>query len=225
MLTAPDYESALDKLQNISSTCFCFLFANPKDKIVQDTVLPYLEELHFYTGNNANVFCAGYGKYCTADYSDDTTITACTIANEDWYFSTKKLINLAKRIETRSDYQWRYSGKTELLIVPIQKTEGKYNFCFDSIVSINFEDLIERNHVKFFKTCIYDLVHFIQDTKQAEIDFNKFSTKIKGNWWSSIKSYVCKVILKLEIQSIGGAIPGFNVILKENFLSNNSNFT
>ncbi len=93
------------------------IFLTRPDLASGKSIINSLGYYHHLTSRNINFYLPGYGAYWNpVEYPDMEPVTNINGAN--WSYSNKAFVDFVNELEDAS--KWKYSGESELLIIPYQ---------------------------------------------------------------------------------------------------------
>lgn len=114
------------------------LFCNPNSELGKAEIFSDLTYCQYRSGTMCDFYLAGYGVYWPPDqYVDQKPVVS--IDGSDWLFSEVAFNNIRKDLESSSD--WIYSGKTELILLSVEKKNGEISLNFDLAITCNLEQM------------------------------------------------------------------------------------
>lgn len=119
------------------------LLCHPESPLAKSEIIGHLPFFHVRSGESIDFFCAGYGAYWPPGHHIDETPVA-RINDEDWLFSNEAYLQVIEELEQES--KWKYSGETELLLIPVTKASGdSVSFVYESAIVCNLERMAKDN--------------------------------------------------------------------------------
>ena len=113
------------------------LLCHPESPLGKTEILGHLPFFHVRSGDAIDFFCAGYGAYWPPEHHTDQKVVA-RINDEDWLFSNDAFLQVIEELERES--KWKYSGETELLLIPaIKAADDVISFRYESSLVCNLE--------------------------------------------------------------------------------------
>lgn len=96
------------------------LFAPAGSSVTKAEILPRLDDFHHRSGNNIDIFCAGYGAFWPPGWVRDEKAVATTTNHQgvetNWKYSSKYFNDLLNEVK-RQAKKWKYSGEVDLLLL------------------------------------------------------------------------------------------------------------
>lgn len=137
MYDAASLRSIEDRVtEQQNSKLIGILFCHPQSRLAKEEILGHLPFFHLRSGGAIDFFCAGYGAYWPPEHHTDQEVAA-RINAEEWLFSNNAFLQVIKELESES--QWRYSGETELLLLPTAPNSNRTPLRFESAIVCNLE--------------------------------------------------------------------------------------
>jgi hypothetical protein len=115
-----------------SSRLVGLLFGPPSQPIMKDEILPGLDDLHHCSGENVDVFHAGYYSY--GDDQDEgrkdrpvigRTTNADGVTYKKWFYDPVGFVQFVKEVQDAVKPRWRYSQEVDLLLFNVRKTAAQ----------------------------------------------------------------------------------------------------
>jgi hypothetical protein len=161
------------------------MFCHPESEIGARDVIPRLEYLHYRSGENTDLFWAGYHRYCAlSDIPIKTTVDGIL-----WGFSNAEFNSFRSDIEGRTT--WEFSGETDLLLTTARfdQTTNKPYLDFSETLVCDLDEMIRRGAITSVSRFLEDVFRFGDTNPSSEVyDFSdlKFIEKTKHtllNWF------------------------------------------
>ena len=128
------------------------LFSRPTSELAKKEILPDLDYFHYRSGDDFDIFCAGYSRY------GDASGIAVTSDDPPWMFDVRKFVDFQRDIETRSC--WKYNGETDLVLLNARYDKGRNSgeLDFSSAIVCDIESMIEHKAInnlhRFFEILV-----------------------------------------------------------------------
>jgi hypothetical protein len=121
------------------------VFTRPEEKICQEVIGPSLHYLHELTGDKVHFYFVGFftgtgfghKTFAGADFFGD---------GQEWYFSPEYFASRQDSFEHLTDGRWRYSGGTDLLVVPYRIRMGTFYVDGSAAIDLKLSRLARDQH-------------------------------------------------------------------------------
>jgi hypothetical protein len=121
------------------------VFTRPEEKICHEVIGPSLHYLHELTGEKVHFYFVGFFTgtgfghrvFAGADFFGD---------GQEWYFSPQYFASRQTRFEELTAGRWRYSGGTDLLIVPYRIRLNVFYVDASAAIDLKLSRLARENH-------------------------------------------------------------------------------
>lgn len=190
MLEALTYQEMLDDIvknserYGIEQDVIGVLITRPSLETGQN-ILKNLEYYHFRTGKTINFYLPGYGAYWYDAYPDGQVVAK--IDGAQWYFSNEMFVRFIEELERYS--KWKYSGESELLLIPYSKRRISYEevmiFHLDRMLRDNVIFSIHEFFEQLFRLCkdketMNEIQNSFRLDKARQIVSNHVFKKVSG---------------------------------------------
>lgn len=154
MINALTYDEMINKInenvrdKGIRNDYIGILLTRP-DLETGEKIIKSLNYFHHLTGHSVNFYLPGFGAYWGNDYPDKEPVAK--IGGIQWYFSDEQFVNFFYSIEKHS--KWRYSGESELLLLPLEEGILSYN----GALLFYIDQMIRENSINSIQIFFNDL--------------------------------------------------------------------
>jgi hypothetical protein len=174
----------------------------PDQKIVYvDVIGPSLHYLHELTGEKVHFYFVGF---CDKEgWGYETSVSSDFLGDgKRWYFSPKYFAEVQSRFEELTNHRWRYSGGTDLLVVPYRIR--KYVFYLDPSKALD---------IKLTKIAQQNKSYIPEEIIQLIVRQMKLGKNINGVSNSRIMDALSEGFKKSLLSLLPGGITGnFDVL-------------
>jgi len=141
------------------------LFAPPEARLARDEIVPSLDYFHHRSGNNIDIFCAGYRRYGYAPQPDERPVTR---DDPPWFFSIAQYERFRREIERLS--RWRYGGEVDLLLLNARFDQERDTATLDSTSAIgcDLDRMIKDGAIQSVRRFFEDGCRFAENTSGAD---------------------------------------------------------
>ena len=137
MMNKPLRYQMVRSVEERNSKLIGILLCHPSSPLAKAEIVDHLPLFHVISGEAIDFFCAGYGAYWPPNHHVDQTVVT-RIKGEDWLFSNEAFSEVVEDLESQSN--WKYSGETELLLIPALKIDtNDVVFEFEQSIVCNLE--------------------------------------------------------------------------------------
>lgn len=151
------------------------LLCHPGSPLAKSEILEHLPFFHVRSGEAIDFFCAGYGAYWPPNHHIDSK-EVTEIDGEKWLFSNEAFNQVIEEIEDES--KWRYGGETELLLIPVTKSnDGEVTFQYDYSIVCNLEAMAKDGAFSSVRA-FFDRIFRFAKSKSASDSTWEFSDKL-----------------------------------------------
>ena len=166
------------------------LLCHPESVLAKTEIIGHLSHFHYQSGDAVDFYCAGYGAYWPPNHFIDQKVVT-KIDDTEWLFSDKAFSEFIQELEDTT--KWKYSGETELILLPARKENNSVVLDYKTAITCNLEEMYKDNafsSVRAFFTKIFR--------------FSKLNSEKNPLWaYSDLEGYsVVKSALKNAILSI-----------------------
>lgn len=113
------------------------LLCHSQSPLAKSEIIGHLPFFHLRSGEAIDFFCAGYGAYWPLEHHADQKVAA-RIDDTDWLFSNEAFLQVIEELER--DSKWKFSGETELLLIPaVKAADNAISFDYESAIVCNLE--------------------------------------------------------------------------------------
>ena len=173
------------------------LFAPPEAGLAKKEIIPSLTHFHHRSGNNIDIFCAGYGRYWRAGAVYDARNV--TEDQPPWLFSSTLFRDFLDETEGMST--WEYSGEADLLLMNaiFDKNKKSASLDFTSAVACDLEQMARDKAIHGVRRFFEDMFRFAENSDSNDPTWgfsDKMGLRVAG---SAFK----RIILSLLPKKIG----------------------
>lgn len=159
-----------------SSKLIGILLCHSQSPLAKSDIIGHLPFFHVRSGEAIDFFCAGYGAYWPPGHHADE-VPVARINDENWLFSNEAYLQVIDELER--DSKWKYSGETELLLIPVTKTSNdSVSLVYESAIVCNLERMAKDNAFSSVRS-FFDSIFQYAKTQSANNAAWEFSD-IKG---------------------------------------------
>jgi hypothetical protein len=142
------------------------LLCHPGSPLAKSEILSHLPYFHVRSGDAIDFFCAGYGAYWPPEYYADQAPVA-RIQDQEWLFSDIAFNEVIEELEIES--KWKYSGETELLLIPAMKTsDGHISFVYETTGVFNLEKMANDKAFTSVRAFFGDIIRFAKSNSSND---------------------------------------------------------
>lgn len=180
-----------------------FLFAPEGTSLAKDKILPRLDEYHFRTGDELDIFFAGY-MYVLGEemhdegfqylFDDPESFLATTIERESgvktyWGFSAKDFEYARQLFVKLTNRKWNYSGEVDMLltVATFDSINERVNLEFKSFLQFKLEEMLKDDAIMssgYFFESLFQLAESMkgEDALQYMRDQKSIEAIVKSLW-------------------------------------------
>jgi hypothetical protein len=120
------------------------VFTRPEDKICKEIIGPSLNYLHELTGEKVHFYFVGFCDNQHMGYANKAA-SGLFGDNKDWFFSPVHFSEVQDKFEDLTERRWKYSGATDLLVVPYRIRKGVFYIDASKALDIKLSKLAQQS--------------------------------------------------------------------------------
>jgi hypothetical protein len=184
------YQSLVSVGQEPKWKMLVLIFAQPKNQIAEESIIPQLSFFHYDTQNVIDLFCVGY--YDLSREKELPTKEIIKVGDDDWGYSVLHFIKMKNFFQQETE--WRYSGGAEMIITNFMLHEDRIIIEYNTAITIALEEAIKCGAIVSTESFIIDMINFIRgyEGNDPTFDFSKykFGELFKKTFWSYLISFL-----------------------------------
>lgn len=174
MMNRPLRYQTVRSTEERKSKLIGILLCHPQSPLAKAEILGHLPFFHKRSGEAIDFFCAGYGAYWPPEHYTDQNV-AVRINDEDWLFSNDAFLQVVEEIEQES--KWKYSGETELLLIPAVKApDNSVAFQYQLAIVCNLERMAKDGAFSSVRAFFEGLFRYAK-SQSVDVSAWEFSDK------------------------------------------------
>ncbi len=139
------------------------LFMHPSSAIAKNDILPRINHYHIRSKERADFFLAGYDEIAQGSTEGDPSETTTHVAGADWRFCDQSFNDFLTEIESTT--RWKYSGATDLVLLPASLDENdSVVLDFSQCIACNLEQIVRDRAFPDVPTFLETLFRFANES-------------------------------------------------------------
>ena len=165
MMNRPQRYRTVQVTEERNSKLIGILLCHPQSPLAKTEILGHLPFFHVSSGEAIDFFCAGYGAYWPPEHHADQEAVA-HINGEKWLFSNDAYLQVIEELERES--KWKYSGETELLLLPAVLTPNGTTLRFESAIVCNLEAMSKDEAFTSVRSFFNSIFRYVKDKSAVD---------------------------------------------------------